>query len=395
MARRSDFTGFAGFDHFVEVDEERVGVVRAGGGFGVILDREDGEFGVAEAFDGAVVEVELGDFGAAFFEGLRVGGEAVVLRGDGDFAGLQIFHGLVAAAVAELELEGGAAHGVREHLVAEADAEDGVLVEEAGHRFMDIGEGGGIAGAVREEDGVGVVLFDLFGGVGGRENLHIEAVADEFAEDGVLGAEVEGGHAELFRGDAGGVHRGADGEVGRVVVGHIVAAPQIRLFDGDFFDVVGAGHVLPVAGLGDGVGVGDGEGAEAALHGAIDAEFFGEGAGIDFAEAGDAVFFEIGVERGLAAPVADDRGEFADDEAGAFGGVGLGVFVVDAVVADLRRGHGDDLAEVGGIGDDLLVAGHRGVEDTLACDGGVGSEREAAENGTVFEGENSLLGRGH
>ncbi len=34
----------------------------------------------------------------------RVDGEAVVLRGDGDLAGGQVLHRLVAAAVAELEL---------------------------------------------------------------------------------------------------------------------------------------------------------------------------------------------------------------------------------------------------------------------------------------------------
>ena len=35
---RSDLPGFAFFDQAVEIREERVGVVRAGGGFGVVLD---------------------------------------------------------------------------------------------------------------------------------------------------------------------------------------------------------------------------------------------------------------------------------------------------------------------------------------------------------------------
>ena len=39
----------------------------------------------------------------------------------------------------------------------------------------------------------------------------------------------------------------------------------------------------------------------------------------------------------------------------------------DPVVADQRVGEGDDLAGVGGVGDRLLVAGHRGVEDDLAA----------------------------
>jgi hypothetical protein len=55
---------------------------------------------------------------------LGVGGETVVLRRDRNASRLQVLHRLVAAAVAELELEGRAAERVREHLVAEADAED-------------------------------------------------------------------------------------------------------------------------------------------------------------------------------------------------------------------------------------------------------------------------------
>ena len=47
----------------------------------------------------------------------------------------------------------------------------------------------------------------------------------------------------------------------------------------------------------------------------------------------------------------------------------------DAVVADQRVGEDDDLAGVGGVGDRLLVAGHRGVEDDLAGDRLAGGRR--------------------
>lgn len=53
-------------DHPVEIDEERIGVVRAGGSFRVVLDAENGELRVAEALDGVVVEIDLGDLGAGF-----------------------------------------------------------------------------------------------------------------------------------------------------------------------------------------------------------------------------------------------------------------------------------------------------------------------------------------
>ena len=45
---------------------------------------------------------------------------------------------------------------------------------------------------------------------------------------------------------------------------------------------------------------------------------------------------------------------------------GLDVLLVGADIADMREREGDDLARIGGIGEDLLVAGHRGVEAHLA-----------------------------
>ena len=44
----------------------------------------------------------------------------------------------------------------------------------------------------------------------------------------------------------------------------------------------------------------------------------------------------------------------------------LDVIVVGADIADMRKGEGDDLARIGRIGQDLLIAGHGGVEADLA-----------------------------
>ena len=65
----------------------------------------------------------------------------------------------------------------------------------------------------------------------------------------------------------------------------------------------------------------------------------------------------------------------------------LDVLGVDAVVADQRVGHRDDLAAVGGIGEDLLVAGHGGVEADLAVDLSLGAEGLAGVDRAVFQGE--------
>ena len=62
---------------------------------------------------------------------------------------------------------------------------------------------------------------------------------------------------------------------------------------------------------------------------------------------------------------------------------------VDAVVADVRVGEGDDLPGVGRVGDDLLVAGQHGVEHDLAGGdpAGVGADRLALEHRAVGEHE--------
>ncbi len=112
-----------------------------------------------------------------------------------------------------------------------------------------------------------------------------------------------------------------------------------------------------------------------------------QGAGVDALERRQTVTAQV-VEEVLLAAMAGGTGrEAAGDEAlhprpPRFGGQ-----VAGAVVADVGLGHDDDLAAVGGIGEDLLlVAGHRGVEDDLAHRR-ARRGRAAAEDGAVFEQE--------
>ena len=64
---------------------------------------------------------------------------------------------------------------------------------------------------------------------------------------------------------------------------------------------------------------------------------------------------------------------------------GLVVLGVHPDVADVREGEGDDLPGIGGIGHDLLVAGHRGVEAELAHRDPGGAEAAAVEDLPVGE----------
>ena len=230
----------SGLDEFREFAEEVAGVVGARGGFRVVLDGEDGGVAVAEAFDGLVVEIDVGDLDVGG-EGIGVDGEAVVLAGDGDLAGAEVFDGLVAAAVAEGEFEGFSAEGVAEDLVAEADGEDGFTAEELADLVVDVVEGGWVAGAVGEEDAVGVEGEDVCGGGAGVDDLHGEAFLAETAEDIEFDAEVEGDDFVL-RGDEDGVWAAlAVGEDPFAAEG-VIGVPRVVGGGGDLADEVAAGH---------------------------------------------------------------------------------------------------------------------------------------------------------
>ncbi len=72
------------------------------------------------------------------------------------------------------------------------------------------------------------------------------------------------------------------------------------------------------------------------------------------------------LERMARAPARMQERQVADDEARGVDGIGLEVLGRDAGIADVRVGQRDDLAGIGRVGQDLLVARHRGVEHDLA-----------------------------
>src|SRR5215470_7634475 len=63
------------------------------------------------------------------------------------------------------------------------------------------------------------------------------------------------------------------------------------------------------------------------------------------------------------------------------------VLVVGADIADVGEGEGDDLPGIGGIGEDLLIAGHRGVEADLADRVPGGAKALSLEHGAVSKDE--------
>ena len=104
-----------------------------------------------------------------------------------------------------------------------------------------------------------------------------------------------------------------------------------------------------------------------ALHRPADAQPADQGAGVDPLDADDAVLAR-GRRRGCRASGSCSACGVSSRtmNPSTCGLRDSRVLGVDAVVADERVGHRDDLALVGRVGEDLLVAGHAGVEDDLA-----------------------------
>src|ERR1700675_3556707 len=123
LDRSASFTPFA--CHQVhEALKQVAGVVGAGGSFRMILHREDREARMSHPLYGSVIEVDVCELDVFVRDAGNVHGKAVVLRGDLDLPGCQVFDGLVAAMVAKLELEGLAPKSEAQDLMSKADAED-------------------------------------------------------------------------------------------------------------------------------------------------------------------------------------------------------------------------------------------------------------------------------
>ena len=117
--------------------------------------------------------------------------EAMVLAGDGDLAGADVLDRVVRAAVAERQLVGLQAGGAGEQLVAEADAEHGLAVQQRADVLDDVVQRGGVARAGDEEEAVGVARQQLLGRRRARVDLQRRAAAREVADDRALDAGVE------------------------------------------------------------------------------------------------------------------------------------------------------------------------------------------------------------
>lgn len=197
-------------DDRVEEDvEEELGVAGTGSRLGVELDGEHGALGRVDSLIGAVVGIDE-ELPPSRLQSRDVHGVSVVLRGDVAATRDERGTGNVGSTVSVLELEGRGSRGASEKLVTEADTEDGegAELDGLGEVGGGSGEGGGVAGSVRDEKPIEGLLGRGEVVVVPGNDLELDSTLDEAANLVVLHSDVD---AEDAKGAAGGVKEGSDG----------------------------------------------------------------------------------------------------------------------------------------------------------------------------------------
>ena len=245
--------------------------------------------------------------------------------------------------------------------MAETDSEDRRLCRDqlAQHRHGIFAGRRRIARPVRQKDAVGLVPQNVFGCRRRRYDRHAAAMLGEHAQDVALGAVIDG-----------------DDVKARCVLSAIAGlapphglGPVVALAAGDLFRQIHAFEPGPGARLIAHRGdveiavrpVGDDAGRRALV-----ADMTGQLSRIDAREPDNAVRAQPRIERLRRAVIGRLGDRCAHDEAARRRRHRLDVFGVGADIADMRKGEGDDLPGIGRIGQDLLIAGDRGVETDLA-----------------------------
>ena len=119
----------------------------------------------------------------------------------------------------------------------------------------------------------------------------------------------------------------------------------------------------------------------------------GQPPGVDAGDADEAAPLEPAFEVLHRAPVGWLGDVGAQHEPERRRGARLQVVLVGPHIANMGKCEGDDLPGVGGIGQDLLVAAHRGVEADLAHGLAHGAKAAAAKDRSVGERERRCGGR--
>src|SRR6266487_3009305 len=128
-------------DQIGELIEEVGSVMRAGGGFGMILYAEDRQVLVPHSLHGAVVQIYMRHF---YVGGQRVGidCEPVILRRDRHLTAAQIFYWLVGAVMPKFQFVSRSAECEPENLMAETNPEKHLIAHQISRRLVRFSQSG-------------------------------------------------------------------------------------------------------------------------------------------------------------------------------------------------------------------------------------------------------------
>src|SRR6185312_2971750 len=101
-------------------------------------------------------------------------------------------------------------------------------------------------------------------------------------------------------------------------------------------------------------------------------------------------FFQVLVRDLLRPPVGTDWRKLAYHQPFYVRVSGFIVFRIGAVVADLRIGQNHDLAGIGRVSEDFLVAGERGIKNYFAVTFAFRAVTSAAEDSSIFQRKDCL-----
>src|SRR5919201_6474256 len=170
----------------------------AGRSLGMILHTEDRQFLVAHTFHRAVIQINVRDFHIRR-KRLRIDCESVILCGNGDFAGAQILHWLVRAAMAKFQFECRSAECESENLMTETNAEDRLLAHQIMDSFMRVGKRCRIAWAVGEKNSIRIKTKYFVCRRYGRDNGHLETFLAQQTQNIFLDAIIVRGNSKSGR----------------------------------------------------------------------------------------------------------------------------------------------------------------------------------------------------
>ena len=322
---------------------------------------------MAQAFHGAVVEVQLADDEPAVNGKRRpVHGHLVVLGRHLDQAQLDVPDGVVRPVMAEPEAPGLRSGGARHDLVAQADPQQRAAVGDHLARQRDrAGEPRRVAGTGREDHAVDLGRQHHGGRRGRGQDPDARAAPPQAPHYVRLAPEVD--DRNQGRGGLGGLVAHIDGSRGRDQAHEVLVLP--------------AGHATGRGDRRHGVRVA--RRGEDPAQAPVRPQVARQRARVD---AGDRRDARVAQERGQLARVLENRrGRVGHDERPEPRTLGLVVPAEPAVVADQRVGHHDNLAGVRRVGADLLVPGLARVDHEVAAGRDSRPERDPGEDSAVLE----------